>query len=54
MEPEGTPLKESAETSTSAAKPGEKPYGTMTDKVSFSGTITAIDMTKLPTDFVAP
>ena len=46
VEPEGTPASESAETSSSAAKPGEKPSGTVTDKVTFSGTITAIDMTK--------
>ncbi len=46
VEPEGSPLTTSAESSPSSAKPGEKPHGTETDKVKFSGVITAIDMAK--------
>jgi hypothetical protein len=45
VEPAGTPPNMSAQTTSTSAKPGEKPHGTVTDKVSFSGTITAIDMT---------
>ena len=46
VEPEGTATHAAAETNLETAKPGEKPHGAITDKVSFSGTITAIDMTK--------
>ena len=45
VEPEGTPLGASVATNTSSAKPGEQPRATVTDKLTFSGTITAIDMT---------
>jgi len=44
--PEGTPLKAALESSTSSAKAGEQPRGSVTDKLTFSGTITAIDMEK--------
>lgn len=44
VEPEGSPLMASAETNLATAKPGEKPHATQTDKVTFSGTISAIDM----------
>lgn len=46
VEPEGTALKASVESNASSAKPGENPHASMTDKVTFSGTITAIDMAK--------
>jgi hypothetical protein len=46
VEPEGSPQKASAETNLSTAKPGEKPHATQKDKVTFSGTISAIDTTK--------
>jgi translation initiation factor IF-1 len=45
VEPEGSPQKAAAETNLSTAKPGEKPHATQKDKVTFSGTITAIDTT---------
>jgi len=46
VEPAGSALTTSAETNSSSAKPGEKPHASITDKVTFSGTITAIDMAK--------
>jgi hypothetical protein len=45
VEPEGSPQSASIETSSSSAKPGEQPRATVTDKMTFSGVITAIDMT---------
>ena len=46
VEPEGTPVGASVATNSSSAKPGAQPHATQTDKVTFSGVITAIDMTK--------
>jgi translation initiation factor IF-1 len=46
VEPEGTPMNAAVETSASSAKPGEQPQGSVTDRVTFSGTITAIDTGK--------
>ncbi len=45
VEPEGSPLKASAETDLSTAKPGEQPHATQRAKTTFSGTISAIDTT---------
>jgi hypothetical protein len=45
VEESGSPTM-TTETSTAAAKPGEKPHGSISAKATFSGTITAIDTTK--------
>ena len=46
VEPPGTTPETSAEATSSTANPGEKPKGMQSAKVTFHGTITAIDNTK--------